>query len=245
MPEWTAPAIVLSARAHGETGGIVSVLTEEHGRVAAYVYGISSARTRAALEPGSGVAARWQAKADGQLGHFTFELESSPAVRVMDEPLKLLALQSACAVADAALPEREPHPGVYAGLGAFLTSLESDIWPAVYVAWEMGLLAELGLGLDLSTCAATGETEDLIYVSPRSGRAVSRAAGALYKEKMLALPAFLRGGVLDDAGAAEGLRLSGHFLLHRVFGEAGKNLPPPRLRLEEELSALNNGNDPA
>jgi DNA repair protein RecO (recombination protein O) len=189
------------------------------------------------MEPGNLVFARWQAKAEGQLGNFTLELEKSYAAAAFDDPLKLTALQSACALADRSLPELEPHSGVFESMKALLAALEGEVWPAVYVYWEMGLLKELGVGLDLAECAATGSREELIYVSPRSGRAVSAEAGELYKEKLLRLPEFLRGGALDDEGVADGLRMTGHFLLHRVFAETNKNLPEPRLRLEEKFSA--------
>jgi DNA repair protein RecO (recombination protein O) len=241
MLEWTDDAIVLSARPHGETGGIVSLLTRDHGRAMGYVYGALSNRTRSTLEIGNLVSARWQAKAEGQLGHFTLELEKSHAAAVIDDPLKLTALQSACALADQTLPENEKHTGVFEGMKALLAAFDTDIWPAAYIYWELGLLKELGFGLDLSKCAATGETENLIYVSPRSGRAVSAAAGMIYKERMLHLPGFLSGGSFQDEDVVNGLRLTGHFLLHRVFAQSNSNLPEPRLRLEEKLSTSGAG----
>lgn len=237
MPEWTDQGIILSARAHGETGAIASLLTRVRGRTAAYVYGASSASKRATLEPGSLVSAHWQAKAEGQMGHFTLELEKSHTADIIDDPLKLTALQSACALADRVLPENEKHAPVFDALAALLDAFSEDHWPAVYIVWELGLLKELGFGLDLASCASTGETENLIYVSPRSGRAVSAAAGEIYKERMLHLPAFLRGGEMDAEGIVQGLRLTGHFLLHRVFALSNTNLPEPRLRLEEKLSS--------
>lgn len=239
MLEWQDSGIVLSLRRHGEAGGIVSLLTRMYGRSAGYVYGASSAKKRALFEPGNVVAAAWQAKAQGQLGSFALEMEKSPAADVMDDALKLTALQSACALADATLPEGEKHEGVFDATLALLSSFSGEVWPAAYIYWEIGLLRELGFGLDLSKCAATGTTENLIYVSPKSGSAVSDAAGAIYKEKLLRLPSFLRGeGGFTDADILDGLKMTGHFLLHRVFSEKHTDLPEPRLRLEEKYANL-------
>jgi DNA repair protein RecO (recombination protein O) len=235
MTEWEDEGIVLSVRPHGETGGVVSLLTRDHGRAVGYVYGAVSTRTRATLEPGTLVSARWQAKSREQLGTFTLELEKSHTGSVLDDSLKLTALQSACVLADKTLPEREKHAGVFEGLKVLLSVFGTEIWPAAYIYWELGLLKELGFGLDLSKCVATGESENLIYVSPKSGCAVSAAAGFVYKEKMLQLPPFLRGeSGLEDVDILNGLRLTGHFLLHRVFSQANTNLPEPRLRLEDK-----------
>lgn len=237
MMEWQDSAIILSVRPHGETGGVVSVLTEKYGRTAGYIYGATSTRSRGVLEIGNIVNARWQAKGEGQLGTFTLELEKSHTADVLDDPAKLTALQSACVLADKTLPEREKHPAVYAGLGALLGSFSGDLWAASYIFWEIGLLRELGFGLDLSKCVSTGAVDNLIYVSPRSGCAVSAAAGEIYKEKLLHLPPFLRGEArFEDGDILDGLKLTGHFLLHRVFAQSNANLPEARLRLEERFS---------
>lgn len=236
MIEWQDEGIILSARPHGENGGVVSVLTRGHGRACGYVYGATSGKTRGTLETGNRVEVHWQAKTEGQLGHFSFELEKSYAADVMSDALRLTALQSACALADKSLPEGEKHPGVFEGMKALLESFATDYWAAAYIYWEIGLLKELGFGLDLTKCASTGEVENLIYVSPRSGRAVSAAAGEIYKEKLLNLPPFLRGEArLENEDVLDGLKLTGHFLLHRVFSLANTNLPEPRLRLEEKF----------
>jgi len=144
---------------------------------------------------------------------------------------------------EAVIPEREPHPGLYAATGALLDALsggERDIWPAVYIQWELGLLQELGFGLDLSSCAATGETDNLIYVSPRTGRAVSKAAGLPYHERMLALPAFLRpdgrGAGAEDTDFAAGLKLTGFFLARHAFDPLDRGLPAARERLQVLIS---------
>jgi len=239
MISWNDTGIVLSVRPHGENGGIVTLLTQKHGRAAGYVYGATSTRVRGLLEIGNVVSAQWQAKSHDQLGSYTLELVQSHAANVMHDPVRLTALQSACVLADKTLPENESHPGVYEGLLMLLSSFETDVWAATYIYWEIGLLRELGFGLDLATCVVTGLADDLMYVSPKSGCAVSAGAGEAYKEKLLNLPTFLRGEPrLDDGDVLDGLRLTGHFLLNRVFSLANTNLPEPRLRLEEKYGKM-------
>lgn len=235
MIEWRDIGIILSVRMHGETGGIASILTAEHGRAVGYIYGVSSTKMRGVIEPGNMVSIQWQAKSHDQLGTFALELEKGYSSSVMDDPVKLTTLQSACSLADKTLAEREPHPGVFEGMKALMESFDTDIWAPTYIYWELGLLRELGFGLDLSKCVATGAVDNLIYVSPKSGCAVSESAGAIYKEKLLSLPGFLMGnGSMADEDISRGLKLTGHFLLHRVFSQANSNLPEPRLRLEEK-----------
>jgi DNA repair protein RecO (recombination protein O) len=239
VPEWNDEGIVLSARPHGESGAVVSLLTRARGRAAGYVYGAASARTRGVIEPGNFVSAHWQAKAAEQLGNFALELEKSALASVLGDALKLTALQSACALADKVLPEGEPHPGVFEGLKALISAFDTEVWPAVYIYWELGLLKDIGFGLDLSKCAVTGETENLTFVSPKTGRAVTRAGAGIYADKMLRLPGFMSGGGLGEDDVTEGLKLTGHFLLNRVFSLSNENLPDARLRLEEKFSRLN------
>ena len=236
---WQDEGIILSIRPHGENGGILSLLTANHGRVNGYVYGATSTKQRGILQTGNCVAVTWQAKASGQLGNFSTELEKSCVGDVIDDPIKLTALQSAAALADKALPEGEKHPGVYQGFCALLAAFagDDDIWGASYVFWELGLLRELGFGLDLAKCVSTGATDDLLYVSPRSGCAVSRAAGEIYKEKLLILPPFLRGEArFAPQDILDGLKLTGHFFLHRVFAQGHMPLPEARQRLEEKIA---------
>lgn len=238
MHNWQDDGIILSVRGHGETGGVVSILTLGHGRAIGYVYGATSSKMRGVLEPGNTVNVQWSAKSSEQLGTFTLELEKSISADVMDDPAKLTAMQSALTLADKTLPEREKHPGVFEGTKALLASFATDIWAPTYIYWEIGLLRELGFGLDLSKCAATGAVDNLIYVSPKSGCAVSAAAGEIYKERLLHVPPFLRGGGgFGPADILEGLKLTGHFFRHRVFSLSNSNLPEPRLRLEEKFSA--------
>lgn len=237
MLEWRETGIILSVRPHGENGGVVSLLTEPYGRAMGYVYGATSARARGVLEIGNVVSARWQAKTSGQLGTFTLELEKSHVADVMHDPARLTALQSACAIADRCLPEREKHAAVYAGLRALLDSFAGDLWGPSYIFWELGLLRELGFGLDLTKCVSTGAVDNLRYVSPKSGCAVGAAAGEPYKDRLLRLPPFLRGEArFEDGDVLDGLHLTGHFLLHRVFALAHENLPEARLRLEAHFS---------
>lgn len=235
MLEWEDSGIILSVRGHGETGGVASILTRDHGRAAGYVYGAVSTKNRGVLEPGNLVSVHWQAKSQDQLGTFTLELEKSYAAHVMDDPVKLTAMQSACVLADKTLPEREKHASVYEGTKALMASFETEIWALTYIYWEIGLLRELGFGLDLSKCVSTGAVDNLIYVSPKSGCAVSAAAGEMYKEKLLNLPSFLRGEArFEDGDILDGLKLTGHFFRHRVFSQANADLPESRLRLEEK-----------
>jgi DNA repair protein RecO (recombination protein O) len=232
-------AFVLAARAHGETGAIVDLLTESRGRFVAHVAGGASRRMKPVLQPGARVIARYRSRVDDQLGSAQLEPVGEGPAAFFDQPLALAALASAAAVAAGALPEREAHPGAFLAFEAFAGVLGApDIWPAVYVRFEAGLLQELGFALDLSRCAATGTTDDLIYVSPKSGRAVSRAAGAPYAERLLRLPPFLLSaqGGLQPGDIADGMALTGHFLEAFVFAVMNRPLPPARLWLMDRLN---------
>jgi DNA repair protein RecO (recombination protein O) len=231
-------AFVLSARAHGETGAIVELLTALHGRWAAHVAGGASRRMKPFLQPGARVTVRYRARTSDQLGAAILEAVDQGPSALFDDPTALAGLSSAAAVAATALPEREAHPGAFLAFEALTSALEHpDIWPAVYVRFEAGLLEELGFGLDLSRCAATGSTDDLIYVSPRTGRAVSAQAGEPYKDKLLALPPFMLSSQagLRDGDVGKGLDLTGHFLEQHVFGPLNKPLPPSRMWLLDRL----------
>lgn len=236
--EWIDEGIVLAARKHGETSAVVTLLTRVHGRHAGLVRGGTGKAARGVLQPGNRVAARWHARLAEHLGLLACEMTHPFAAAVLDHPDRLAALAAACAVAEAALPEREPCPEVYDGLLALLGAIEDDVWPVAYVRWELGLLAALGFGLDLSECVATGGNDQLAYVSPKSGRAVSLAAGEPYKGRLLALPPFLAAGGGNGAtpdALLDGLRLTGHFLERHVFAPTGGAMPPARRRLEERL----------
>lgn len=233
---WEDEAIVLSARPHGEAAVIVQLLTRYHGRHAGLVRGGQSARLRGIYQAGSRVAAAWSGRLPEHLGTLECELISSYAAKVLDDSDRLAALSAATAVCEGAMPEREPHPACYEGLLALLGALEGEHWAEVYVRWELALLAELGFGLDLSACAAGGDNDQLAYVSPRSGRAVSLSAGGPYREKLLTLPAFLVGRGEGGPGAvAEGLALTGFFLERHLFHPHDKALPAARQRFESRF----------
>ena len=237
MERWQDQGIVLSVRPHGENGAVVSLLTEHHGRHAGYVRGVHSTKGRGTLEPGNLVDVDWQSRVADQLGSFTLELSKNPTAHFISEPLPLSALQSACALCDAALPEREGHPGLFYGLQSLFEALRGEVWAPAYVMWEIAFLRELGFSLDLSKCAGGGDPMDLIYVSPKTGRAVSEAAGRIYKERLLGLPGFLSpaGGSGDAAEVWQGLRLISYFLEHWVFVHL-KGIPEPRLRFEARFA---------
>ena len=243
--EWTDEAFVLAARRHGEGAAVAQLLTRDHGRHAGLVHGGGSSSKRALVEPGNRVQATWRGRLPEHLGRLTMEVERPYAASLMDDPKRLAALAATCAVAEAALPEREPHPALFHATGALLESLAEtagDIWPAVYIRWELGLLGDLGFGLDLSACAATGQSDDLVFVSPRTGRAVSRAAGAPYADKLLPMPEFLapRPGNQNnpsDTDISNGLRLTGHFLARHVFDPLNRPFPGARDRLTDLLES--------
>jgi len=234
--KWDDDAVVLSVRPHGETATIVQLLTCFHGRHAGLVRGGQSARLRGIYQAGNRVTAAWSGRLPEHLGAVECELVSPYGARVLDDADRLAALSAATAVCEGAMPEREPHPACFEGLLALLEALEGAHWAEVYVRWELALLAELGFGLDLSTCAAGGDNDQLAYVSPRSGRAVSLSAGAPYREKLLALPPFLVGRSEGGrAEVAEGLALTGFFLERHLFHPHDKPLPAARRRLEQRF----------
>lgn len=233
---WQDDAVVLSARPHGETALIVQLLTREQGRHAGLVRGGQSARLRGVYQAGNRVAATWSGRLPEHLGTLECELVSSYAARVLDDSDRLAALSAATAVCEGAMPEREAHPACFEGLLALFGALEGDHWAEVYVRWELALLAELGFGLDLSACAAGGDNDQLAYVSPRSGRAVSLSAGQPYQEKLLTLPGFLVGrGEGGTQAVSEGLALTGFFLERHLFHPHDKPLPAARRRLEQRF----------
>ncbi len=236
--DWVDDAIILSVRRHGERGVIVDALTSRHGRHAGLVRYGASKQMRGVLEPGNEVNIRWRARLSEHLGNYTVELVRARAAAVMRDPLRLAGLTSACAMAQQVLPEREPHGPVFEGMRATMDAIENiEMWPAALVRWELGMLEELGFGLDLSKCAATGAIDDLIYVSPRTGRAVGRAPGLPYRERLMPLPGFLLGAQLlaRPADILAGLNLTGFFLARHLLEPHGKPMPPARSRLCERL----------
>lgn len=243
--EWQAPAVVLDARPFGEGAAVVALLTEEHGRHAGLAKGGFSKSQRAVWQPGNLVEARWVARLADQLGAVSGELVHPAAALAMDDPLALALLSAACAVAEGALPDREPHPRSFQGLVSIISRLPRGAEAVLpdYIRWEAELLAEIGYGLDLGRCAATGGSEDLVWVSPKSGRAVSAAAGEPYRDRLLRLPAFLLGlaGHNSPSGPEDwlaGLRLTGHFLGKDAYGHHHRPLPAARGLLLDRVAGL-------
>jgi len=236
--EWSDEGFVLSARRHGENALIVSVLTLEHGRHAGLVRGGAGVRSRGIYQPGNLVRAQWRARLAEHLGTYRCELAQAIAAIHLHEPLPLLALNAATTLMDVALPEREPAPYLFGTLEGLLAVLGEAGWQATYVQWELDLLGELGFGLDLSECAVTGANEDLAFVSPRSGRAVSIEAAQPYRDRLLPLPAFLVNGSAaapSSADIADGLALTGYFLKRHVLGDNRAALPAARQMLAEGI----------
>ncbi len=244
MIEWRDTGYVIEVAAHGETSAVASVFTRAHGRHAGLVHGGRGRRMRPVLQIGNGVAVTWSARLSDQLGRFRLELTDAIAGRALDDPLKLAGLTTMAALARL-LPEREPQPDLFEALEIALEHLETaDLWPALLVRWELALLDAQGFALELSTCAVSGTSEALTYVSPRTGRAVSRAAGAPYADRLLTLPAFLAprsasAPVPDLPGPEEvlaGFALTEHFIVrHLLEGDAAR-LPAARQRLKSALA---------
>jgi DNA repair protein RecO (recombination protein O) len=237
--EWTDDGIVLSVRAHGETSAILEALTRAHGRHMGLVRGGASRKMKPLLQPGNTLHVEWRARLSEHLGSFTIEPAKARAGELMEHRTALTGLNAFASVAAATLPERETHAPVFEVGEILLDAMMEDgfaHWAPLYVRWEAGLLEALGFGLDLSQCAATGATDDLSFVSPRSGRAVSKTAAAPYKERLFALPGFLLGSQNADPSRddiAAGLKLTGYFLRERVLLPHGRDMPAARLRLDE------------
>lgn len=230
--EWADDAIVIGLRQHGEAAVIAELLTEAHGRHKGYVHGGRSRRLRPVLQPGNRVRATWQSRQEESLGTLTLEPLMLRAAAVMDTALSLQAANQICALLRL-LPEREPHGLLYAMADAILEHLTDRTGAAqALVRLELAMLRDLGFGLDLSRCAVTGAVEDLAYVSPRSGRAVTRAVGAAYSDRILVLPAFLHDDEAEPHPSRDalmqGFALTGHFLLRDVFRPRGLAMPDCR-----------------
>ncbi|HVT54633.1 MAG TPA: DNA repair protein RecO [Xanthobacteraceae bacterium] len=230
--EWTDEGIVLGVRRHGEAHTLAELMTARHGRHLGLVRGGISSKLRPILQPGNGVRAVWRARLDQHLGAFTIEGTHFRADRLMLSATASYGIQTIAALVRL-LPERDPHRDIYDALVEIADQLhEPDTAAALIVRFELMLLAELGFGLDLSECAGNGTSEELVYVSPKSGRAISREAGEPWKDQLLALPAFL----LQDCGhsAADitaGFTLTGFFLARHVFEPRGIEMPEARAAL--------------
>ena len=236
--EWRDHGILLSTRRHGETSAIIEVFTEAHGRHAGVVRGGTSRKIAPILQPGAQLDLLWRARLEDHIGSYQVEPLRSRAAAALSGRLALAGLNAVTALLSFCLPEREPHAALYARSEQLLDLLGQDeIWPLAYLKWELALLDDMGFGLDLGQCAATGTTEDLIYVSPKSGRAVSRAGAGDWADRLLPLPPCLLGqGDAPDAEILTALSTTGYFLEHRLAPALGhKPLPEARARL---LAAL-------
>lgn len=235
--EWRDDGVILSVRRHGETSAIAEILTAEHGRSLGLVRGGRSRNMRPILQPGNLVQVTWRARIEEQLGQFVLEPLSLKAGLIMDDALRLAGLTTLTGLSQL-LPEREPHAQLYAAFHVVLDAIDVDaMWPALLVRWELGLLEELGFGLDLRECASTGSTVDLCYVSPRSGRAVSRMAGDPYKVKLFPLPAFLLGQApISTQDIVDGFNLTGYFLERHVFQPRTLLMPSSRSWMIDEIA---------
>lgn len=239
MIEWRDDAALLATRPFGETSIIVEVFSAEHGRHAGVVRGGTSRKVAPILQPGAQLSVTWKARLESHLGSFTVEPIRSRAAAAMGDRLALAGLNAVCGLLAMVLPEREAHPPLYERTIGLLDLLgESDVWPLAYLRWEQALLEEMGFGLDLSACAATGVNEDLAFVSPKSGRAVSRHAAGAWADRMLPLPEVLAGkGDASNTEIAKALGTTGYFIEHRLIkGLGDRPMPVARARLIEVIA---------
>jgi DNA repair protein RecO (recombination protein O) len=236
--QWTDDGIVLGVKRHGEANAILELMTHGHGRHLGLVRGGFGSRLRPVLQPGNSVSAAWRARLDEHLGNYTVEGLRLRAASYFSAPHAIYGVTHLAALMRL-LPERDPHTGLYESLDAILDQLDDPAVAApMVVRFELRLLSELGFGLDLEQCAATGASGDLVYVSPKSGRAVSRAAGEPWADKMLRLPAFLRQHDAIPSGhdLADGFALTGYFLTRHVLEARGLSLGDERAHF---IAALN------
>ncbi|MDP4031557.1 MAG: DNA repair protein RecO [Pseudorhodobacter sp.] len=236
--EWRDEGALLSVLRHGESAAIIEVFTQAHGRHAGVVRGGASRRLTPLLQPGAQLDVSWRARLEAHIGVFTVEPIKSRA-GVLGDRLALAGLNAVCAMARAALPERDPHPQLWRATMVMLDALEADPdWPVRYLRWELLLLEELGFGLELSRCAVTGSRDDLAFVSPKTGRAVSRAGAGDWAARLLPLPACLLGqGAARPGDIAAGLAITGHFLTRGMATlRHSPHLPEARARLLDLLA---------
>ena len=244
MPEWTDEGLILSIRPHGERNAVASLLTIENGRHSGLVYAYDAASKRGILQIGNRVQAHWRARLSEQLGTYQLELVKNPSAVFFDDAVKLAGLSSCCEILDVSLPEREANVSVWQSTTALIDIIcladNLEDWLVFYVKWEMNLLDQIGFGLNLQSCAVSGLKDALIYVSPRSGRAVHRDHAGNYADRLLQLPCFLRPELahepLSETALMDGLTLTGHFVFRRVFTLVHKELPAARLRLAHLVS---------
>lgn len=238
MAEWSDQAISLGLRRFGETGAILEVFARTQGRRRGMVYGGASQKKRAPLQAGNTLLVTWKARSDDNLGFFTAESENERAAVHMADAEALAGLAALADLLAAALPEGESKPALYDAAETLLDTLgHNDVWPALFVRWELGLLTMMGFGLDLSCCALSGSNDGLTHVSPKSGRAVRGSEAGDYLDRLLPLPAFL----IDNTAPATpvdihaGFRLTGYFLAERLFADLNRQIPEARALMIDRL----------
>jgi DNA repair protein RecO (recombination protein O) len=239
MIEWRDEGVVLAVRPHGETSVIAQVFTQAHGLHGGIVRGGAGRRMASTLQPGSQVEVVWRARIEDHLGVFAVEQLRSRAAVTLGDRLALAGLNAIAGLLCAVLPEREEQGRLYHRTIRLLDLLDAtELWPLAYLEWELALLEEMGFALDLGSCAMTGQTEDLAFVSPRTGRAVAREAAGPWADRLLPLPALLAGrGTGHPAEVAEALSLTGYFVANRLVRSLGdRPVPAARARLIEALS---------
>lgn len=237
--EWRDQGILLSTRRHGETSLIIEIFTPEQGRHLGVVRGGTSRRIAPILQPGAQLDVAWRARLEDHIGSFSVEPVRSRAAAAMADRMTLAGLNAVTALLSFCLPEREPHPELYRRTQALLDLLgQQELWPLAYLQWEMNLLEDMGYALDLSACAVTGSSENLIYVSPKSGRAVSAEGAGEWADRLLPLPAILRGdGEGPDAEIAQGFVTTGYFLNAHLAADLGERpLPEARARFVDAFT---------
>lgn len=236
---WRDEGILLGLRKHGENTAIIEMFCEEHGLSRGVVRGATSRKLAPILQPGTQLDVTWKARLEEHLGSFTVEPVRSRTAAALEARQALAGLSAVCGLLAFSLPEREPHRALYAHTLKLLDLLgDLEVWPFAYLKWEVRLLEDLGFGLDLSCCAVTGSQEELTYISPRTGRAVSKVGAGDWADKLLPLPGILRGqrsATLPDI--LDGLKVTGHFLNNHVAPALGQRpMPKARDRLLAELS---------
>ena len=239
MIEWRDEGIVLAVRPHAETAAILEVFTPTKGRHAGVVRGGASRKIAPILQAGGQVSLTWKARLESHLGAFTVEPVRSRAAVAMSDRLALAGLTAVCTLLVQVLPEREAHLPLYHRTTQLLDLLgQPDLWPLAYLRWEQSLLEEMGFGLDLSACAVRGVNEDLAFVSPKSGRAVSREAAGDWADRLLPLPPVLAGkGEATGAEIVRALSTTGWFIEHKLLASLGdKGLPAARGRLLDTIA---------
>ena len=243
MPEWQDKGIILSNKPYGELHSVASILTKTHGRHSGLVLAGQSRKRLSALQPGCFVELEWRARLEGQLGAFKVELSKNYSASLIDTPIRLTALLSLCSLLEITLPEREPQDNLWYASKALLEILSlsenENEWLSFFIRWELGLLRELGFALKLQCCGVTGSTNELAYVSPKTGSAISKNAAGVYADRLLVLPMCLGGHTKTKEEFTAGIKITGHFLQKYIFNTINRKLPIHRERLANMVGSLN------